>query len=335
MSGMRKSDSQQFPPNPESFREIAAIRTLRLPEYPRNQAGEPYFGGLAGIAVGLRCSVATSTSGWAGGRVSGAQPGSARYGVVLRRLPARPLGRSMPPSLEPIPDRSHRDEHRQPDRRSHHRRYRRHPGWRSRHPRKTAPSPSRAAASPPVGPSADLAREHTDSEVIDGRGKAVLPGFINSHTHTVLLVLRGTVEDMAGDAIFGYMTPISFAMTPDERAAVARLGCLEGILSGTTTMVEPFRHVAGYAQGHGRHRPAALSQRERRRRPDAEDPPWRLRVRPGPSARNSSTAHHRADRTLPPHPGRPRALPDLGPRARTSARRGCSISSTSSRPGMG
>ena len=100
-----------------------------------------------------------------------------------------------------------------------------------------------------VGPSADLARGHTDAEVIDGRGKAVLPGFINSHTHTVLLVLRGTVEDMAGDAIFGYMTPISFAMTPDERAAVARLGCLEGILSGTTTMVEPFRHVAGYAQG--------------------------------------------------------------------------------------
>ena len=100
-----------------------------------------------------------------------------------------------------------------------------------------------------VGPSTDLARDHAGLEVVDGRGKAVLPGFINSHTHTVLLVLRGTVEDMAGDAIFGYMTPISFAMTPDERAAVARLGCLEGILSGTTTMVEPFRHVAGYAGG--------------------------------------------------------------------------------------
>ena len=100
-----------------------------------------------------------------------------------------------------------------------------------------------------VGPSADLTRDHPDLEVLDARGKAVLPGFINSHTHTVLLVLRGTVEDMAGDAIFGYMTPISFAMTPEERAAIARLGCLEGILSGTTTMVEPFRHVAGYARG--------------------------------------------------------------------------------------
>ena len=100
-----------------------------------------------------------------------------------------------------------------------------------------------------VGPSAALAPDHADLEVVDGRGKAVLPGFVNSHTHTVLLVLRGTVEDMAGDAIFGYMTPISFAMTPDERAALARLGCLEGILCGTTTMVEPFRHVAGYARG--------------------------------------------------------------------------------------
>ena len=100
-----------------------------------------------------------------------------------------------------------------------------------------------------VGPSADLARDHPDLEVLYARGKAVLPGFINSHTHTVLLVLRGTVEDMAGDAIFGYMTPISFAMTPEERAAIARLGCLEGILCGTTTMVEPFRHVAGYARG--------------------------------------------------------------------------------------
>jgi 5-methylthioadenosine/S-adenosylhomocysteine deaminase len=100
-----------------------------------------------------------------------------------------------------------------------------------------------------VGPNAAVARDHPDLEVVDGRGKAVLPGLVNSHTHCVLLVLRGTVEDMSGDAIFGYMTPISFAMTPAERRALARLGCLEAIRSGTTTLVEPFRHVAGYARG--------------------------------------------------------------------------------------
>jgi 5-methylthioadenosine/S-adenosylhomocysteine deaminase len=100
-----------------------------------------------------------------------------------------------------------------------------------------------------VGASAELRQRFPEYDVMDATGKAVLPGFINSHTHAVLLVLRGTVEDMTGDAIFGYMTPISFAMTDDERRAVARLGCLEAIRSGTTTLVEPFRFLTGYGEG--------------------------------------------------------------------------------------
>ena len=100
-----------------------------------------------------------------------------------------------------------------------------------------------------VGLSNDLRRRFPEMETLDATGKAVMPGFINSHTHAVLLVLRGTVEDMSGDAIFGYMTPISFAMSDTERRALARLGCLEAIRSGTTTMVEPFRFITGYAQG--------------------------------------------------------------------------------------
>lgn len=103
-----------------------------------------------------------------------------------------------------------------------------------------------------VGDSATLLARYPDLERFDGTGKAVLPGFINSHTHTVLLVLRGTVEDMTGDVIYGYMTPISFAMEPPQREAIARLGCLEAIQSGTTTLVDPFRHVAGYAEGMAR-----------------------------------------------------------------------------------
>jgi len=100
-----------------------------------------------------------------------------------------------------------------------------------------------------VGVGDDLRRRFPGMETLDASGKAVMPGLINSHTHAVLLVLRGTVEDMPGDAIFGYMTPISFAMIDAERRALARLGCLEAIRSGTTTLVEPFRFVAGYAAG--------------------------------------------------------------------------------------
>src|SRR4051812_34308172 len=70
----------------------------------------------------------------------------------------------------------------------------------------------------------------------DGRGLAVMPGLVNAHTHTVLMALRGTVEDWSGDSIYRYMTPISYAMTAQERAVVAQLGCVEAIRSGTTTL---------------------------------------------------------------------------------------------------
>jgi 5-methylthioadenosine/S-adenosylhomocysteine deaminase len=98
-----------------------------------------------------------------------------------------------------------------------------------------------------VGPTADLLARFPAAQHIDASGQAILPGLINIHTHTVLTVLRGTVEDMSGDAIYGYMTPISFAMLPDERAAMARLGALEALRSGCTTLADPFRHVTGYA----------------------------------------------------------------------------------------
>ncbi len=59
--------------------------------------------------------------------------------------------------------------------------------------------------------------------------------------------MRGTVEDWQGDAVYGYMSPISYAMSAEERAVFATLGCLEAIRSGTTTLVDPFRHVLDYA----------------------------------------------------------------------------------------
>lgn len=98
-----------------------------------------------------------------------------------------------------------------------------------------------------VGTRAELRRLHPDWQRLSLEGRAVLPGFINAHTHTLLTVLRGTVEDMTGDVIYGFMTPISFVMTPGERAAMARLGCLEAIRSGCSGLVDPFRHVTDYA----------------------------------------------------------------------------------------
>jgi 5-methylthioadenosine/S-adenosylhomocysteine deaminase len=98
-----------------------------------------------------------------------------------------------------------------------------------------------------IGETAALERDFPAHERMAGRGLAVLPGFVNAHTHTVLTALRGTVEDWDGEIIYRYMSPISYTMSDHERAVMAALGCLEAIRSGTTTLVDPFRHVPSYA----------------------------------------------------------------------------------------
>ncbi|MCZ2496349.1 amidohydrolase family protein [Xylophilus sp. Kf1] len=98
-----------------------------------------------------------------------------------------------------------------------------------------------------IGPTADLDSRFAALPRFEAAGLGVLPGFVNAHSHMVLNALKGTVEDWSGEAIYQYMTPISYAMTGEERAAVAVLGCVEAIRSGTTTVVDPFRHVATYA----------------------------------------------------------------------------------------
>lgn len=84
-------------------------------------------------------------------------------------------------------------------------------------------------------------------EPVDCVDKLVSPGLINAHTHAVLLALRGTVEDIEGNLVYQYMVPASYLLEPEERAAIARLACAEAIRSGTTTLVDPLRHVADYA----------------------------------------------------------------------------------------
>jgi 5-methylthioadenosine/S-adenosylhomocysteine deaminase len=97
-----------------------------------------------------------------------------------------------------------------------------------------------------IGATAELERQFPDLERMNGRGLAVLPGFINAHTHTALTVLRGTVEDWDGNAVYGYMSPVSYEMSDSERTVMVQLGCLEAIRSGCATLVDPFRHLPSY-----------------------------------------------------------------------------------------
>ena len=89
--------------------------------------------------------------------------------------------------------------------------------------------------------------QNFDKHVLKNR--LIIPGLINNHTHTVLNVLRGAIENAgSADRVYGYMVPISFVMTDEDRKALAAVGCLEAIKSGTTTLVDPLRFVNSYAE---------------------------------------------------------------------------------------
>ena len=97
-----------------------------------------------------------------------------------------------------------------------------------------------------VGPSDDVAAQYPDADLVDGRGRVVLPGLINAHTHLLATADRGILED------FGFPTTLAFPetarslLTPEEKNVLALLGALEAIRSGTTCAMEISSGILDY-----------------------------------------------------------------------------------------
>ncbi len=82
--------------------------------------------------------------------------------------------------------------------------------------------------------------------VIDGRGKAALPGFVNTHTHAAMTLLRGYADDMAlAEWLQGHIWPVEAKMTEKDVYWGTRLACLEMAKSGTTCFNDMYWHVKG------------------------------------------------------------------------------------------
>lgn len=87
--------------------------------------------------------------------------------------------------------------------------------------------------------------------VLDAPGRLVLPGLLNLHNHCFSeMVVRNRTEDGAagGEAglVYRLLMPLSLlameCLGTAERLAVARLGLLQVMLGGATTLMEPFRN---------------------------------------------------------------------------------------------
>jgi 5-methylthioadenosine/S-adenosylhomocysteine deaminase len=87
-----------------------------------------------------------------------------------------------------------------------------------------------------VGPDAAANGKH--DRVVDAGGGYVLPGFVQTHVHLCQTLFRGYADDLPlMDWLRRRVWPMEAAHTPDSLRAAARLGILELLSSGTTTVL--------------------------------------------------------------------------------------------------
>ena len=90
--------------------------------------------------------------------------------------------------------------------------------------------------------------ERPTGEVVDLRGCVLLPGLVNTHTHTPMWVFRGLTEDVPrGEWLTGRLLPLERRLGPDDLRRSALAGCLELIGNGVTTIADRYGHMDAVA----------------------------------------------------------------------------------------
>ncbi len=78
----------------------------------------------------------------------------------------------------------------------------------------------------------------TGDREIDCKGDIIIPGLINTHTHIAMTVMKGVVDDLLFPDFLDKTFKIDSDRTDADLALGTKLGCMEMMLSGTTTFVD-------------------------------------------------------------------------------------------------
>lgn len=74
-------------------------------------------------------------------------------------------------------------------------------------------------------------------------GRVVTPGFVNLHTHSAFIMVRGVAMDLGFAPSYTRGLPNAQDLNPEQAAALACLGALEAMLFGSTLIGEHFVHM--------------------------------------------------------------------------------------------
>ena len=91
--------------------------------------------------------------------------------------------------------------------------------------------------------------EFKADKVIDGRHKLVMPGLINTHTHSAMTILRNYADDLPlKEWLFDHIFPIEAKLTEEDVYWGTMLAIAEMIKSGTTTIADMYLFMDKVAQ---------------------------------------------------------------------------------------
>jgi len=93
-----------------------------------------------------------------------------------------------------------------------------------------------------VGPRADIEKQFHAAQTMDARGRLVLPGFINGHTHVPMTLFRGLHDDVTlKDWLYKYIFPAEAKNVNEEFVRWGtRLAAAEQIRAGVTTFADMY-----------------------------------------------------------------------------------------------
>src|SRR5260221_5087255 len=83
----------------------------------------------------------------------------------------------------------------------------------------------------------------SDAAVHNCSDRLILPGLINTHTHTGMSFFRNLLEDLPSADWFRYELEAERYLTPDDIYRAALLGAYEMIRQGVTTIADRFSHM--------------------------------------------------------------------------------------------
>ncbi|GGF35373.1 amidohydrolase family protein [Subtercola lobariae] len=98
-----------------------------------------------------------------------------------------------------------------------------------------------------VGAASAILADYPHAEMTALPGRLLMPGLVNAHHHSG--VLRGTAEHLpVWEWLRLHIDPMHRVLRPDEAEAASWLCYAEGLLSGTTTVVDMWRFMQGSAR---------------------------------------------------------------------------------------